>query len=233
MGEQKENQSIGEHIKESGLISGVINNVLEEFGITNPYIRSLSNILGTGVYVIPGVGTALGIADMIQSLSRGNYAQAGLDAITALFPVTKGLKSAKTLAKITKSEAKAAKKQGREALTVGEKMFADRVKEGITRKYAEKVAKERGKSSIFTITPNNTNTISLKNNFIPFGNRFFPNMPDKTFKVSPTLIRASEIANLNKVGFGLGTLSFLEGLLERDSDEEQQATGEHWKPNTD
>lgn len=65
----------------------------------NSYLRTGANLLGTGVYMIPGVGTVLSLGDAGLAAARGDWANAALTVGMGLVPMTRGLKSLKTINK--------------------------------------------------------------------------------------------------------------------------------------
>lgn len=93
-------ESVGDRIKNHGIVEGLIDWGMDKAGVDeNSYLRMGANLLGSGVYMLPGVGTVLSLGDAGLAAARGDWANAALIAGMGLIPVTRGLKSLKTINK--------------------------------------------------------------------------------------------------------------------------------------
>lgn len=93
-------ESVGDRIKNHGIVEGLIDWGMDKAGVDeNSYLRMGANLLGSGVYMLPGVGTVLSLGDAGLAAARGDWANAALTAGMGLIPVTRGLKSLKTINK--------------------------------------------------------------------------------------------------------------------------------------
>ena len=93
-------ESIGDKIKNHGIVEGLIDWGLDKADVDkNSYLRTGANLLGTGVYLIPGVGTVLSLGDAGLAAARGDWTNAALTVGMGLVPMTRGLKSLKTINK--------------------------------------------------------------------------------------------------------------------------------------
>ena len=93
-------ESFGDRIKNHGIVEGVLDWGMDKAGVDeNSYLRTGANLLGTGVYMIPGVGTVLSLGDAGLAAARGDWANAALTVGMGLVPMTRGLKSLKTINK--------------------------------------------------------------------------------------------------------------------------------------
>lgn len=93
-------ESFGDKIKNHGIVEGVLDWGMDKAGVDeNSYLRTGANLLGTGVYMIPGVGTVLSLGDAGLAAARGDWANAALTVGMGLVPMTRGLKSLKTINK--------------------------------------------------------------------------------------------------------------------------------------
>lgn len=122
-------ESAWDKIKNHGLVSGAIDVGLDWAGVDkNSGIRTAAELASNGLYMIPGVGTALGLADAGLAAARGDWANAALSLGMGLIPMTRGLKSLKTINKALGSnkvglmEKATSKILRRPALTKSQKM---------------------------------------------------------------------------------------------------------------
>lgn len=93
-------ESVGDRIKNHGIVEGLIDWGLDKAGVDEKsYLRTGANLLGTGVYLIPGVGTVLSLGDAGLAAARGDWTNAALTVGMGLVPMTRGLKSLKTINK--------------------------------------------------------------------------------------------------------------------------------------
>lgn len=94
------NESLGDKIKNHGIIEGLLSagfdaaNVPEDSGW-----RTAASLLSTGLYTIPIAGQLLSLGDAGLAAARGDWADAALSIGMGLVPMTRGLKSVKTLNK--------------------------------------------------------------------------------------------------------------------------------------
>lgn len=123
-------ESTWDKIKNHGLVDGAIDAGLDWAGVDkNSNIRAVAGLASNGLYLIPGVGTALGLADAGLAAARGDWANAALYLGMGLIPMTRGLKSLKTINKALGSnkvglrEKVASKILHQPALTKSQKML--------------------------------------------------------------------------------------------------------------
>jgi hypothetical protein len=91
---------VWDKIKNHGLVEGAVDTGLDWAGVDkNSNIRAVAGLASNGLYMIPGVGTALGLADAGLAAARGDWANAALSLGMGFIPMARGLKSLKTINK--------------------------------------------------------------------------------------------------------------------------------------
>ena len=97
-------ESIGDRIKNHGIVEGLIDWGMDEAGVDeNSYLRTGASLLGNGLYMLPGVGTALSLGDAGLAAARGDWTGAALTVGMGLVPMTRGLRSLKTVKKMLRN----------------------------------------------------------------------------------------------------------------------------------
>lgn len=122
-------ESWKEKIKNHGIVGGVIDKSLDELGVAkDSNWRTAASLASTGLYFIPIVGTALSLGDAGLAAARGDWADAAMSIGMGLAPMTRGLKSLKTINKalgnnkVGLMEKTASKIFGQPALSRSQKM---------------------------------------------------------------------------------------------------------------
>lgn len=99
---QKKDKSVVDNIKESGVVTGLIDSGLDKLGVDNEIARFGINALGNLAYSIPGVGTVLSVADAAALAANGKYGDAATAIGFGLIPFGKSLKTINQLRKVSK-----------------------------------------------------------------------------------------------------------------------------------
>lgn len=95
-----EDESLGEKIKNHGIIEGLLDKGLDALHVSKDSgWRTAAGLGSMALYTLPFVGTALSIGDAGLAAARGDWAGAAMNLGMGLIPMTRGLKSLKTVNK--------------------------------------------------------------------------------------------------------------------------------------
>lgn len=95
-----EDESLGEKIKNHGIVEGLLDKGFDSLGVAKDSgWRTAASLGSMALYSIPLVGTALGIGDAGLAAARGDWAGAAMNLGMGLIPMSRGLKSLRTINK--------------------------------------------------------------------------------------------------------------------------------------
>ena len=93
-------ESLGEKIKNHGIVEGLLDTGLDALHVSKDSgWRTAAGLGSMALYTLPFVGTALSIGDAGLAAARGDWAGAAMNLGMGLIPMTRGLKSLKTVNK--------------------------------------------------------------------------------------------------------------------------------------
>lgn len=95
-----EDESLGEKIKNHGIVEGLLDKGLDALHVSKDSgWRTAAGLGSMALYTLPFVGTALSIGDAGLAAARGDWAGAAMNLGMGLVPMSKGLKSLRTINK--------------------------------------------------------------------------------------------------------------------------------------
>lgn len=95
-----EDESLGEKIKNHGIIEGLLDKGFDALHVSKDSgWRTAAGLGSMALYTLPFVGTALSIGDAGLAAARGDWASAAMNLGMGLIPVSRGLKSLRTINK--------------------------------------------------------------------------------------------------------------------------------------
>ena len=95
-----EDESLGEKIKNHGIVEGLLDKGLDALHVSKDSgWRTAAGLGSMALYTLPFVGTALSIGDAGLAAARGDWAGAAMNLGMGLIPMSKGLKSLRTINK--------------------------------------------------------------------------------------------------------------------------------------
>lgn len=95
-----EDESLGEKIKNHGIVKGLLDTGLDALHVSKDSgWRTAAGLGSMALYTLPFVGTALSIGDAGLAAARGDWASAAMNLGMGLIPVSRGLKSLRTINK--------------------------------------------------------------------------------------------------------------------------------------
>lgn len=95
-----EDESLGEKIKNHGIIEGLLDKGFDALHVSKDSgWRTAAGLGSMALYTLPFVGTALSIGDAGLAAARGDWASAVMNLGMGLIPVSRGLKSLRTINK--------------------------------------------------------------------------------------------------------------------------------------
>lgn len=96
-----EDESLGEKIKNHGIIEGLLDKGFDTLHVSKDSgWRTAAGLGSKALYILPFVGTALSIGDAGLAAARGDWASAAMNLGMGLIPVSRGLKSLRTINKV-------------------------------------------------------------------------------------------------------------------------------------
>lgn len=96
---ENKDKSIGNYINEYGVIGGATEALMDELGVKNEAARAVASLASNAVYMIPGVGFALGAVDAANAFRQGKIGEGLLELGMGVIPGGKILKTTKRLTK--------------------------------------------------------------------------------------------------------------------------------------
>lgn len=95
-----EDESLGEKIKNHGIVEGLLDKGLDALHVSKDSgWRTAAGLGSMALYTLPFVGTALSIGDAGLAAARGDWAGAAMNLGMGLIPMSRGLKSLRTINK--------------------------------------------------------------------------------------------------------------------------------------
>lgn len=95
-----EDESLGEKIKNHGIVKGLLDAGLDALHVSKDSgWRTAADLGSSFLYTLPGVGLVLSVGDAGLAAARGDWANAAMNLGIGLIPVSRGLKSLRTINK--------------------------------------------------------------------------------------------------------------------------------------
>ena len=95
-----EDESLGDKIKNHGIVEGLLDTGLDALHVSKDSgWRTAAGLGSMALYTLPFVGTVLGIGDAGLAAARGDWAGAAMNLGMGLIPMSRGLKSLRTVNK--------------------------------------------------------------------------------------------------------------------------------------
>lgn len=95
-----EDESLGEKIKNHGIVEGLLDKGLDALNVSKDSgWRTAAGLGSMALYTLPFVGTALSVGDAGLAAARGDWAGAAMNLGMGLIPMSRGLKSLRTVNK--------------------------------------------------------------------------------------------------------------------------------------